>query len=243
MEYEKGSMDMTQEELDEYLDDCVKDAIETDRRIKAGEIVYKLPFDENSLEDLNSGPKQKKEDSSLEYLNSQLIPKENSIRQEKTMENQTIPEEQVNMNIPAEVKIPDGKIGEKQEKPHLNGKEVTVTDVKLEASQEIAITKTKKEYRAILFKVFYDEEYYENYGGFRQYKNGDTFSPVTIWDKSQAAANMLFEKWLDKVGKKREDVSYKDFIDGLKGMKAKLIEVNVMYQGNTTHKNIIGDFL
>ena len=243
MEYEKGSMDMTQEELDEYLDDCVKDAIETDRRIKAGEIVYKLPFDENSLEDLNSGPKQKKEDSSLEYLNSQLVPKENLIRQEKTMENQTIPEEKVDMNIPAEVKMPDGKIGEKKEKPHLHNKEIVVEDVKLEAATEISTTKSGKQYRAIFFKVFYGDDTYENYGGFRQYKNGEDFSPVTIWGESKAAANILMEKWLDKVGKKREDVSYKDFIDGLKGMKAKLIEVNVMYQGNTTHKNIIGEFL
>jgi len=237
MKYEKGNWDMTDDEVYAFLDECVKDAENTEKRLKYETPICSVYIDEDSLESLNGPSKVKVVD------NSQLDLKD-SIRQEnKTMENQSIPEEQVNMNIPAEVKIPDNKIGDKKEKPHLNGREITITDVKLEAATEIATTKSGKSYRAVLFKVFYGNDTYENYGGFRQYKNGDVFSPVTIWNESKASGNILFNKWLDKVGKKREEVSYKDFVDGLKGMKAKLIEVNVMYQGNTTHKNIVDKFM
>lgn len=238
---------------DEFIKECNNEA----KRLKALNKVKTTPEMDaisNIFKEMKKAPSDsiKELNKSLKY-NSQLNFKKNLVRQEKTkMENQQIPEEQVELTQaeqPTNVQeisvdnLGDKKLGEKKEKPHLNGQEVEITNVELNP-QEVATTKTGKDYRSVSVKVFYDKDNYESYGGFRQYKQTDgSFGDLTIWNESNAAANVLFNKWLTKVGKTREAVSYKEFFTGLVGMKVKLIEVNVMYQGETFHKNIVGEFM
>ena len=162
----------------------------------------------------------------------------------------TVPDEQKTQQDIDLDSLSDSKIGEKIEKPHLDGKEILISDVELTPTGTIINTRDgKQRQETILFKVHYKSiddkaDSYENYGGVSRFLRPDgSKSEPTIWTKGNNAAANLFRAWLVKRNKKAEDVSFKEFFQGLRGLRARLKEVQVQYQGQMFHKNIIEQFL
>ena len=141
--------------------------------------------------------------------------------------------------------ISDKKLGETFEKQNMDGQVVTITDVKLERSSEVLKTQNDKPYHPVMFKVFYGDGVYENYGGVKSYiiNEGKTIMPPTIWTQGDSASAVLFRNWLSAVGKKEEDVSMKDFFNGLTGKTAKLKATIEKFRGKEYQKNVIAEFL
>jgi len=141
-------------------------------------------------------------------------------------------------------KLSDKKLGEKMEKPRLDGQEFIITKVELKATVEEKKTKdNKKTYKPVLFKVYYGEDNFENYGGVAQFKFDGEFNEPTIWTDGMSASAKLFRLWLKTTGKQVEDVSFKDFFSGLKGKKVKIKTKTTEYEGREYVKNIIEAFI
>jgi len=142
--------------------------------------------------------------------------------------------------------LPDKKIGEKT---HLKGKTVFIEDVNLKPTGEERFSKDgNKKMEIILFRLTYrledsEERYFENYGGVTRFirENGEKSEPTINYKGKSAAAN-LFKAWLKFKGKEVEEVSFKDFFKGLKGMKARLREVKVDFQDKESFKNVVEKF-
>ncbi|RMF94488.1 MAG: hypothetical protein D6734_07625 [Candidatus Schekmanbacteria bacterium] len=138
------------------------------------------------------------------------------------------------------------KIGEGFEKPNLDGKTVTIFDVKLEATNRISKTQDgSREYRPLILRLFYnDNTLFETYGGIMQFRNADgTFREPTIWVEGQNEAAKLFRKWSNFVGKNPKETSLKEFLLNLKGKKAIIENKKVMYMGKEFNKNVIKEFI
>ena len=141
-------------------------------------------------------------------------------------------------------KLSDRKLGEKMEKPKLDGQEFVITKIELKATVEEKKTKdNSKTYKPVLFKVFYGDDNYENYGGVAQFKFDGDYAEPTIWTDGNSAAAKLFRLWLGTTGKKVEEVSFKDFFSGLKGMKVKLRTKTTEYEGKEYLKNVVEEFI
>ena len=150
---------------------------------------------------------------------------------------------EINLNSMSDRKI--GESGQKVEKPNLDGQEVTITDVSLKETGEVRTTQDgTKKYKTVIFSIEYDGNNRENYGGVTAfiYEDGNVGEP-TIWTEGKSAAAVLFNKWLNFVGKKVEDVSYRDFFLGLTGLKVKLVNKLSFFQGEEFKKNIIDSFI
>jgi len=154
-------------------------------------------------------------------------------------------QELTEINIDA---MSDRKLGQTFEKPakvELDGQTVTITNVSLKLTPDERTTKdgTKKT-RNVIFALEYNNDQVENYGGVSSfvYSDGNVGEP-TIWAEGKSAAAKLFNKWLAHVGKKKEDVSFKDFFAGLKGMRVKIATQSVHYMGEEYRKNIVSEFL
>ncbi len=172
--------------------------------------------------------------------------------QEENQQDKPIPEETVK---PGEVinidDLPDRKLGESLPKPHLNGQLVKISDVALVAG-EIKMTRSNKQIKSFQLKLTYEvdkeggEVAFESYGGFGKFINPDgSESILTLnWQGTNQGA-LIFNKWLDFVGLEVEKVSLKDFLMGLKGLKAKLkeIPVNNPMKNEMTHKNVVEFFI
>ena len=140
--------------------------------------------------------------------------------------------------------IGDRKIGEKKEKPDLDGKEVTISDVKLIPTNDISTTRDgTKQFKSVMLRVYYGEDIYENYGGVQQFKHGDKFDSPTIWVEGKNAAAVLLRMWAKHVGVEVEDVSLKEFFKGLIGKKVRLKTKTEEYQNEEYRKNIVEEFL
>jgi len=133
------------------------------------------------------------------------------------------------------------KIGEKVEKEKLDGKTVKIVDIKLVPTEGLKKTKDGlKEYRAVLFKVFYDNlETYENYGGVMQFKHGENYAEPTIWAEGKSAAAKLLQLWVNFKGADIKNVSFKDFFKGIIGLTGVIETKTVSYQGEDFVKNVI----
>lgn len=140
--------------------------------------------------------------------------------------------------------LSDAKIGEKKEKEDLGGKTVKIAEVELKRMSEIRETKDGNKYHPVIFRVIYSTGSYENYGGSKDFirTDGSTSGP-TIWADGNNAAAQLFKKYLEFVGKKPSEISYKDFFQGLIGKTVKIMSVNTMYQGTPYRKNIVSEFI
>ncbi|HEU04060.1 MAG TPA: hypothetical protein ENH95_02935 [Nitrosopumilus sp.] len=140
--------------------------------------------------------------------------------------------------------LPDRKTTEKRPKPNLGGQEFTIQDVNLFIMPEEKLAKKGTKYKDVLFRVHYDQENYEHYGGVKAFKQNDgEYGPPVIYVEGSSAASQLFKLWLTKVGKTVDDVSFKEFFQGLKGLKVKIVSVATTFQGKGFQKNSIGSFL
>jgi len=136
------------------------------------------------------------------------------------------------------------KLGERVEKPDLDGKVVTIKDVKLIPLNEVNTTKDgTRQFRSVMMRVFYGENTYENYGGVQQFKHGDKFDSPSIWTDGKSAAAKLLKMWAKHVGIELEDVSLKEFFKGLVGRKVKLKKKMTEYNEEEYRKNIIDEFI
>jgi hypothetical protein len=157
-------------------------------------------------------------------------------------------QEQENQDIEVNISaMSDRKIGEtfeKTEKPNLDGKEVEITNVILKLKPEVKTTKDgKKETRSFIFSLEYDGLHRENFGGVTAFVHDGKVGDPTIWIEGKSAATKLLKLWLDYTGKNFEDISYREFFLGLKGMKARIKNVTTMYQGDEFPKNIVTEFV
>lgn len=132
------------------------------------------------------------------------------------------------------------KIGEKFEKPNLDGKDVTIQKVELVPRGNLEKTKSGKEYRPVTMRIYYDDNNYENYGGCRIFQGS---SEVTFDPKGSNVTSRLFRLWLAKMNLKADDVSRKDFFLGLEGMKARIRSEVKSFDGRDYQKNIIESFV
>ncbi len=168
----------------------------------------------------------------------------NNKNQQEIMEDEPIEEEALpSIDIDG---LPERKIGEKA---HLKGKTVLIEDVNLKPSGDQRKSKDgSKNMEIILFRLTYklnsEERCFENYGGVTRFirDSGDKSEPTINYKGKSAAAN-LFKAWLKFNDKEFKEVSFKEFFQGLKGLKAKLKEVNVTYQGEESFKNVVQDFV
>ncbi len=147
--------------------------------------------------------------------------------------------------------LPDTKIGKSILKPHLDGKVVVISNVELNALGNERTTQSgAAKVEDVLFKVHYqiqDEKHtpaHENYGGVTRFIQDDgSKSDVTIYTGGDNAAACLFKAWLAHIGKKEEDVSFKDFFKSIVGLKARLKEKITVYKGTEGYKNVVEQFL
>jgi len=132
-------------------------------------------------------------------------------------------------------------------KPNLDGEVVTI-HAKTGLIQNINEIKTSKDgsrrYKPVILRVYSEEGTYENYGGIRRYEQEDkTFGEPTIWIKGTNNSAKLLRMWCQAVGKNPEEVSIHEFVDGLRGMKARLKHVIVSAFDKEYPKNIIEEFV
>ena len=155
---------------------------------------------------------------------------------------QKIPEENIpHINVE---ELGNQKIGEGFEKPDLNGKEVTILKGELIPTNEVKkVRDGSKEYRPVIFKVYYDEQNFEYYGGLRQFQTQSGWGEPTFDPNANCAVAKLFRLWIAKMNLKTEQVSRKEFFQGLKGMKARLRNTTVQFQGKDFKKNVIESFV
>ncbi len=150
-----------------------------------------------------------------------------------------------------ETSLPTRKMGEKLEKPHLDGFEATIEDAQVINSGVEGLTKDKKAYVRCYLRLTYGGvpgtgafTPYENYGGIYKFKNKDgTFGEVSFDPDGQNAVAKLFRNWLQSIGKTSKEVSIADFVHSLKGRKIQLKEEETMFQGNKAYKNVVGKFV
>lgn len=143
--------------------------------------------------------------------------------------------------------LPERKIGQRLEKPHLDGKTVRITDAELCLSGSKRLTKAQdKELENIYLKVYYGRDdvngnIFENYGGIARFPDGS----ISFDANANNATAKLFRKWLQFKGLRKEDVSQKDFFKSLKEDKllARLKEELTMYQGVASFRNSVEVFL
>ena len=151
--------------------------------------------------------------------------------------------QEINIDAMSDRKL--GEISEKPKKVELDGQEVTITDVSLKLTPDERTTKDgSKKTRNVIFTLEYDNDQKENYGGVSSFVySGGTVGEPTIWAEGKSAAAKLFNKWLSHIGKKKEEVSFKEFFTGLKGMKVKISTQSVHYMGEEYRKNVVAEFL
>ncbi len=131
------------------------------------------------------------------------------------------------------------------EKPDLDGQEVTIQKVSLTPKDEELKTKDESRiYRTVLLKLTYSNEAFEHFGGLRQFFEDDgTWSEPTFWVGGRSAVAHLFRAWIDKTEKSPNEVSLKEFLTSLVGMKAVLRGETVIYAGQEYHKNVVDHFV
>ena len=145
--------------------------------------------------------------------------------------------------------LSDRKLGERAEKPNLNGETILIPKVELVPTGKVKTAQTgTARIENILFRVYYnDESVWENYGGVGRFvnKDGSTSEPSIDPNGKNAAAKLL-RLWLEFTGKKVEEISIKDFFKGLIGLKARITNdktTQTVYGGETFEKNIITEFV
>lgn len=170
----------------------------------------------------------------------------------EVLEQDAIPEEDMELKNRTEDSIDIDGLGDRKigEKIHLKGKTVSIADVKLEPTGDERDSKDgRKKMEIILFRLTYkpegtEERVFENYGGVTRFiREGGEKSEPTINYKGKSAAANLFKVWLKFEDKEFQDVSFKEFFKGLKGLRAKIKEVNVTYQGEDSFKNVVQEFV
>jgi len=131
------------------------------------------------------------------------------------------------------------------EKPDLDGEEVTIRRVSLiPKDEELKSKDNVHTYRTVLLKLTYSNGAFEHYGGMRQFKEEDgTWSEPTFWVGGRSATAQLFRAWIDKTEKAPNEVSLKEFLTSLVGMKAVLRGETVVYAGQEYHKNVVDQFV
>lgn len=148
-------------------------------------------------------------------------------------------------NMPDNVKAP--------ERIDLNGKEITITDVKLILplkSEQWTIPKNKSPnvYKPCKLKVFYSEGgQQEYYSGSKVFKNDDgTYTLPTIHTDRNSQASELLGKYADFKKKDIKEISLKEFLGFLASKPKAMIEAQEFNNPNTNQpvkKNMIGKFL
>lgn len=137
----------------------------------------------------------------------------------------------------------DDKLGN-GEKPDLDGEEVGIADLALIPKSEEQKSKDGAfTYRAVLLKLTYSNDAFEHYGGMRQFKHDGEWAEPTFWTSGKSALAHLFRAWLVKTDKVAHDVSLKDFLTSLVGMKAVLRGETVEFAGKEYHKNVVDHFV
>lgn len=174
--------------------------------------------------------------------------KNKTLVEENSVEEEAIQEEDIELNLDD---MSDRKIGEKLEKINLDGATTVITRIQLIAKPEVKKTlKGTVNQRSVVFRVYYDikndmgYDVYENYGGVSQFEREDgSFGEPTIWAEGESASAKLFKLWLKKIGKKPEEVSFKEFFKSLVGMPVSIVRTTEKYQGKSYPKNTISSFL
>lgn len=139
--------------------------------------------------------------------------------------------------------LSDRKLGEKMEKPNLDGKIVTISKVELKATNDVKLTKDgTKKYKPVLFRVWYDDEVYENYGGVQQFEHDGKYGEPTIWTEGNSNAAKLFKLWVAAKEVAPDEVSLKQFFTDLKGKKVKLRHKEAEFEGREYKKNVVVEF-
>ena len=154
------------------------------------------------------------------------------------MEAQTA--EPLNLEVLSERKLGD-------EKPNLDGRQVTIKDVSLLPKTESHKTQNGKHtYRDVLTRLVYkvgDAEVFEHLGGVKQFEHdGQWGGPTFLRGGSSQVAN-LFRLWLSKKGVQPKHVSLKGFLRGLVGMECVLSCRRVSFQGEEFRKNLVEVFV
>ena len=166
------------------------------------------------------------------------------------MADESIQEETEEVQEPLDINsLSDRKLGDKIEKPNLNGVEVIIAKVELTPTNKIRTTQSgTARIEDVLFRVYYnDEDTWEHYGGVGRFinKDGKPREPSVNPDGKNASAK-LFHLWLEFTGQKVEEISMKDFWKGLIGLKAVITNdktTQTAYGGETFNKNIITSFV
>ena len=145
--------------------------------------------------------------------------------------------------------LSDKKFGESVPKPHLDGKVAVISNVKL-TTGDIELTKSGKKKRklplVLTYKTDDGSEAYESYGGINRFigADGSEGEPTLYVEGTNTGANLI-KAWCNHLNKKVEDVSLKEFLNGLQGARVRLkeIQVNNPFKNEMTHKNVIEVFL
>lgn len=166
---------------------------------------------------------------------------------EETIENKEIYEqpqsiiERIEFDINA---MSDKKIGDKFEKPNLDGKIVTIQNIKLISTGKRSTTMDGAyQYEPMILRVYYDAVNFESYGGLKQFIQNNQAGEPVISSDAKNQASKLFKLWLNYKKKNVKEVSVKEFLLSLVGMKCKLAYRVLNYGGEEYNKNIIVEFL
>ena len=139
------------------------------------------------------------------------------------------------------------------EREDLDGKEVTITDVKVilpKPESPWQLSKNKKvKYKSCQFILFYDNdgqrEYYSGMKVFeREEKGVKKYSDPVIQNNGKNQASSLKSVYAEYKGKKPEEISMHEFLSFLKSKpKTMLKGKEFEYDDNVTKKNIVVKFL
>jgi len=139
------------------------------------------------------------------------------------------------------------------ERVDLDGKTVTITDVKVllpKPESEWQLSKNKKvKYKPCQFILFYDNdgqrEYYSGMKVFeREEKGVKKYSDPVIQNNGKNQASSLKTVYAKFKGKKPEEISMHEFLSFLKSKpKAKITGTEFEYDETITKKNIVTEFV
>lgn len=147
--------------------------------------------------------------------------------------------------------LSDRPAGQTYERVNLSGQTVVIKDARLfGATKDDPVTTGtggKAKYKKCKFMIYYEtpNEDREGLSGAIQFLKPDgTLQPPSIFYEGNNQAAQLFQKVAGKLGKKPEDLSMAEFMRFLKSKpKAKLIQQSFTWQGKTTHKNMVDQFI
>lgn len=145
------------------------------------------------------------------------------------------------------------------QKPNLEGQITTITGTRAVLYDEVKETQNKdRKFKNVGLKVFYNikelqnwpkdvdvpEELFENYAGIRQYltKDGKLEDPTLHTEGETAVANLL-RKYAEMVDKDPQEISLKEFAEGLHGKRVKLEHTKGTAFGKKYSKNVISEFI